>query len=370
MKICFVSPKFPTEQYPDGVWDYTQKVCEEMARLGHDITILMSSGYGADFQSPLKTVPFAPAWGFKTFLRLFKLCRMEKYDILNLQYSPPFYGVFFKIFYPFIRLVCPAVMTIHTLVGAGSLNRLLAFMLITFSSGVISTNEEVSYMIGRYMPWKKDFARIPIGSNIIPPEKEKIEAKEEKDVIVLTHFGLFYPGKGVETILRAVAELKKEYKDFKLVMIGGKWPGKEQYYESLRQQAKQLDVDDKVSWVGYLPSSDVSEYLSKTDIYLIPYDMGISIRRGSYMAGLVHGLPMISTYAKIKSEYIREGENIALVPPRDPVALKNKILELIHDPDKRTRLAENARSLVDEFSWPKIASRMIQVFEKVRERGA
>ncbi|MGB3056714.1 MAG: glycosyltransferase family 4 protein, partial [Candidatus Omnitrophota bacterium] len=224
--------------------------------------------------------------------------------------------------------------------------------------------------LGRYMPWKKDFARIPIGSNIIPPEKEKIEAKEEKDVIVLTHFGLFYPGKGVETILRAVAELKKEYKDFKLVMIGGKWPGKEQYYESLRQQAKQLDVDDKVSWVGYLPSSDVSEYLSKTDIYLIPYDMGISIRRGSYMAGLVHGLPMISTYAKIKSEYIREGENIALVPPRDPVALKNKILELIHDPDKRTRLAENARSLVDEFSWPKIASRMIQVFEKVRERGA
>jgi glycosyltransferase involved in cell wall biosynthesis len=170
----------------------------------------------------------------------------------------------------------------------------------------------------------------------------------------------------VETLLEAVKGLREEYDDFRLFMLGGKWRGAEDYYDGLKRRAHELGLDDKVLWLGYLPDGKVSEYLSMTDIFIVPFDNGISVRRGSYMAGLAHGLATISTYADIDSEYIRDGENIALVPPRDAAALKAKILELIKDPEKRKLLADNSRRLLEEFSWPKIASRTVQIFEKVK----
>ncbi len=337
--------------------------------MGHEVTVLVSHGYRAatgDGYEALRIVPFTSAWGFGAFLKLFRLCRDEKFDCVDLQYSPPLYGVFFKLLYPLIGLVSPAVVTLHTLVGGGLINRFLAMSLVLFTAEVISTNEEVSYLIRRHLTWKKNLVEIPIGSNIIPPEHGRPPGIKKKEGIVLTHFGLFYPGKGVETILEAAAGLKKEYDDFRLFMLGGKWPGAEDYYDRLRQRARELGLADKVSWLGYLADEKVSEYLSMTDIFLVPFDAGISIRRGSYMAGLVHGLPIVSTRTDIGSEYIKDGENIVLVPPRDAAALKEKILELIKDPGKRARLGENARRLAAEFSWPKIALEMVRTFEKIK----
>ena len=263
-------------------------------------------------------------------------------------------------------MACPATVTLHTLFGIGLINKILALAFVLFCTEVISTNEEVSYLIRKYLPWRENLVQIPIGSNIIPPAGGISPEREKKDKIVLTHFGLFYPGKGAETILKAVAELKKEYDNCQLMMLGGKWRGEEDYYQGLKEQAQKLGIDEKIFWTGYLPAEEVSKYLSVTDIFLVPYDMGVSIRRGSYMAGLAHGLPIISTFSNLESEYIKDGENIVLVPPMDPVALKEKILELVKDSNKRKRLGEGAKRLTEEFHWPNIASRMIQVFEKLK----
>jgi glycosyltransferase involved in cell wall biosynthesis len=340
-----------------------------MIDLGHEITVLASYGYKRNSQPERRwpeVIPFTSRWDFAAFLRLFRLCRREKYDIVNLQYSPALYGTPFKLFYPLVGLACPTVVTLHTLIGGELVNRLVALLFILFCAEIISTNEEITYLIRKHLRWKKDIIQIPIGSNILPPERDGAASKTKKDKLTLTHFGLFYPGKGVETILDAVAELRKEYDDFQLVMLGGEWPGAEDYYHGLQQRAHKLGVDEYVRWMGYLPAGEVSACLSATDIFLIPYDQGISIRRSSYMAGLAYGLPIISTHANIESEYIKEGENIVLVPPKDPLALKEKILELIQDPTRRRELGEKAKRLAAEFHWPNIASRTIQVFERVK----
>jgi glycosyltransferase involved in cell wall biosynthesis len=363
-----ISPYYPPNQFYDGIGDYTEKLCEEMLKAGHEITVLASTGYegvGAS-HNPIKIVPFASRWGFGTFLKLFKLCREKKFDVVNLQYSPPLYGIFFKILFPLIGLVSPTVVTLHTLIGGGPVNKMVALGFVLFCAEIISTNEEISYLVRKRLPWKKNLVQIPIGSAVIPPGQMEPPAAEEKGQIVLAHFGLFYPGKGVETIFKAVAELKKEYGNFRLIMLGGQWRGAEDYYDGLRKQAEQLGIDEKISWVGYLPAEVISEQLAEADIFLVPYDRGVSIRRSSLMVGLAHSLPIISTYAKVKSEYLKENENIALVPPEDAVALKEKILELIQDPHKRRQLGEGAKNLMEEFRWPNIASKMIQVFEEVK----
>lgn len=368
MRICVISPYYPPHTVADGIGDYTKKLYEEVVGLGHEVTVLVSYGYKAEAQPAnrsIRIIPFTSRWDFGALLKLVRLCRREKYDVVNLQYSPLLYANIFKLFFPLIGFFCPTAVSLHTLIGGEAINKLVALGFILFCTKVISTNEEISYLIRKHLWWKKTLTQIPIGSNITPLKPDNPAAKNEEDRLILSHFGLFYPGKGVETILTAIAELKLEYDNFQLIMLGGEWRGYEYYYHDLQQQAHELGIDEYIRWLGYLPAAGISKYLSMTDIYLIPYDRGISIRRGSYMAGLVHGLPIISTYANIESAYIRDAENIALVPPQDPVALKEKILELIKNPAKRKQLGDNARALAAEFHWPNIAAKTICVFRKI-----
>ncbi|MBI5788263.1 MAG: glycosyltransferase family 4 protein [Candidatus Schekmanbacteria bacterium] len=371
MKICVISPYYPPHVVCDGIADYTEKLCRHMAQRGHRIIVLASIGYKAssnDNDDSIHVNPFVAKWDFRAFLKLLKLCRQERFDAVNLQYSPPLYGFWFKLLFPLVSLICPTTVTFHTLTGGGHPNKLIAPVLALFCSHCISANEEVSYLIKKYLPWENP-VQIPIGSNIDPVEIDPQLIRQKynpENKLILTHFGLFYPGKGVETILEAAQQLKTEFAGFKLFMLGERWPGKEDYYLGLQQKAKDLGLDEWITWAGYLHEKAVSEYLAITDIMLLPYDQGASIRRGSLIAALSAGLPVITTYPAIPSVYIQADENIAVVPSKNSQALKDKILALANDPAARKRLGENARRLSGEFSWDNIAQKTLQLLEGKR----
>jgi len=100
----------------------------------------------------------------------------------------------------------------------------------------------------------------------------------------------------------------------------------------------------------------------------VPYDDGATIRRGSLIAGLAHGLPVVSTRSSLASAYLRDGDNVALVPPRDARALAAKLAELLGAPAEAARLGRGARALAERFAWPVIAAETRRVFARVRER--
>jgi glycosyltransferase involved in cell wall biosynthesis len=77
-------------------------------------------------------------------------------------------------------------------------------------------------------------------------------------------------------------------------------------------------------------------------------------------------LPLLSTRSPVSSAYLRDGENIALVPPQDPHALAARILALLSAPAQARRLAEGALALAERFSWPRIARETREVYLRVR----
>jgi glycosyltransferase involved in cell wall biosynthesis len=185
------------------------------------------------------------------------------------------------------------------------------------------------------------------------------------------HFGLFYPGKGVETLLQAVRLLREHGTAFRLFMIGGLWPGAERYYEQLRALATAYQLDRWVHWIGYCPAEEVSAYLLASDLCVLPYDDGISSRRGSLMAALAHRVPVISTHPSIPSAYFKDGENVSLVPPRHPEALRDRILELMRAPQSKACLGQNGARLLQVFSWPRIGQQTLELYAQVsRSRTA
>ena len=77
---------------------------------------------------------------------------------------------------------------------------------------------------------------------------------EEDGLLRLTALGRFVKKKGFDTLLEAFASLRKEESNVKLT-IGGDGPER----KALKQLAMDLDISDKVEFVGWV--EDVTEFL-------------------------------------------------------------------------------------------------------------
>ena len=133
-------------------------------------------------------------------------------------------------------------------------------------------------------------------------------------------------------------------------------------YEELREE---LGLTDRVFWTGYTPQPEVSANLLASDICVLPYRDGVSFRRGSFMAALSHGLPIVSTRPRVDVPELVHGENILLVPPDAPVALAEAIARLAQDANLRRRLGEGAARLAQVFTWEKIAEKTKALYEEI-----
>ena len=120
-----------------------------------------------------------------------------------------------------------------------------------------------------------------------------------------------------------------------------------------------------MTWAGRRDAEDVSRILAVADLFVAPFDAGASMRRGSLLAALAHGMPVVSTSASLPSSYLRDGDNVALVPPRDAPALAARIARLLDSRAQRARLARGARKLADRLAWPSIAEETRAVYRRV-----
>ncbi|MDY7041557.1 MAG: glycosyltransferase, partial [Chloroflexota bacterium] len=103
--------------------------------------------------------------------------------------------------------------------------------------------------------------------------------------------------------------------------------------------------------------------LLAADICVLPYRDGASFRRGSFMAALAHGRAIVSTTPRVPVPELRDEENILLTQPDDPPALAAAISRLARDSILRQRLADGAATLAQQFTWEKIATRTLALYE-------
>ena len=92
------------------------------------------------------------------------------------------------------------------------------------------------------------------------------------------------------------------------------------------------DLAGRVIATGGLPPADVSAHLSTCDVLLQPYDDGASARRGSLMAGLALGLPVVSNRGPVTGAIWTTRSAIYLAESADAPDLARSVSELLsHD---------------------------------------
>jgi glycosyltransferase involved in cell wall biosynthesis len=123
---------------------------------------------------------------------------------------------------------------------------------------------------------------------------------------------------------------------------------------SLQESLRGLPVALHVS--GVLPENDVERLLRSSDVLLFVRGP-ISSRRGSAIAGIACGLPVIA-FAGTETAAPITDAGVVLVPGENKTALGEALVRVLSDRDYHARLAERSRAAYrNHFSWDAIAAR-------------
>jgi glycosyltransferase involved in cell wall biosynthesis len=139
------------------------------------------------------------------------------------------------------------------------------------------------------------------------------------------------PRKGLDVLLRALAEIVREGIPFRACLVG---PGP--LLAAHRRLARDLGLEDRVVIVGQV--EDVFTYLRLADVFVLP-----SLEEGSGSVSLLEalqaGVAIVASDCDGIPEDIVDGEDGLLVPPGDERALRDALVTLLRDPSLRSRLA-------------------------------
>jgi glycosyltransferase involved in cell wall biosynthesis len=127
---------------------------------------------------------------------------------------------------------------------------------------------------------------------------------------------------------------------------------------------------DYVHWTDFVGQEEVSAYLTASDVAVLPYRDGASYRRGSLMAVLAHGLPIVTTepHPSMVSGILprlENGRNAVLVPRGDPIALAQGVVRIMNDARLAARLRQGAQAVAAAFTWDSIAQRTLAFYQRV-----
>jgi glycogen(starch) synthase len=155
--------------------------------------------------------------------------------------------------------------------------------------------------------------------------------------------------KGIDTLLRAFDEVKKEISDVKLVLLS-------------RGDIQNLS-QDVIHINSFVTERERIEMISASDVFVVPslYEpFGIVAVEGLAMNKAVIG----SRTGGIK-EIIEDGKSGLLFEPGNHMELADKIKFLLKNDMEKKRMEGNARKRAAYFSWEKNAKKVASIYQSL-----
>jgi L-malate glycosyltransferase len=140
--------------------------------------------------------------------------------------------------------------------------------------------------------------------------------------------------KGQTDLIRAAAEIFREFHDVKFLLVGD---GAER--SRLEALTQELGLSDTVLFLGR--RKDVPDILACCDLFVLPsWAEGLP---NSVLEAMAAGLPVVATRVGGTAEIIEDGVDGLLVAPKEPHALAQAILRILKDREFAKRMAHSAR---------------------------
>ena len=378
MRIGIITCEYPPMR--GGVVAYTQILAHELARAGHKVALFT----GPEAVDTRFDIEHTPTWNSAILRAIARWADREHLDILNLQYQTAAYGMS-----PWIHLLPDAlrwrrlVVTFHDLrppylfPKAGPVRNWAVMRLARRSAGAIVTNHEDAQQLV-HLPHCE---LIPIGSNILDrlprrfdPQPWRERAGAGPHDYLLAYFGMINHSKGLDTLIEAMNLLRQQRIPVRLVLVGDALgssdPTNQRYRKAFEAQITEAELAPFVHRTGHLDQDiAIGSYLKAADAVVLPFRDGASYRRGSLMAAIYYGCPIVTTTPRIEIPLFNHRRNMLFVPPDDAPALAETLRTFRHDAELRQRLCLEAENLSHLFNWTQIASHHLNFFRRILSGG-
>jgi len=368
MRIDLVFPAFPPAL--DGIGDYTARLAATLGR-SHDVRVLTAE------PAPEPCPPARVLTAFSTssiggIRRLDEAVALDPPDWLILQYNPFSYGHWG--FNPHVAALLRRLRRQHPDLRLAAMVHEPYVPIETWQFAVMWTWQRWQFrQVGRavdvlffplqtwadrFRPWfpTATVHALPVGSNIPNVGADRTATRRDlgiDDRLVVGLFGTAHPSRQLGTVRAALDRLRADGHAPLLLYVGPDGP-------VVQATLNGHDLYD----VGPLPAAAVSRHLSTMDLYLAPFENGVSARRGSFLVGPQHGLATVSTRGVDTDPLFEPATEtgVGLAPDDNPSAFADHVARLVqNDRERADRAAAGAAFFDRTFAWPRLAEQLTQV---------
>jgi glycosyltransferase involved in cell wall biosynthesis len=370
------------EYYPvlSGGTVFTEKMAEELTRLGYDVEIL-TARIGKDqplveTASGFRVLRFPTArrsvsdstllehlgyFGFGT-PQMIRRALGQRYDLLFSVFAIPSglmaLGIAKALGVPSVVFVdaadCPGVESAMKSY-VRHLTKLFGFV-VNRSDGVVVLDGLQDLALPHIQHDRTTI--IPNGATL--PERVA-EPGSHGSTLELLSIGRLVLRKGFGEILAALGLVREKRSDFRLKIVGY---GRAE--DEIRRVLDAHRIADNVEFVGRVEYSKLAPYYLGADAYLFYGD-----REGSSLAMIeaaAHGLPLVVSDHPGNRTYVEHGRSGLLVEHKNPRALADAILHLLENRGALAQMGAESRAIAERYTWRRIAERYDEFFREILSR--
>ena len=367
MKILRVT----SDLYPysiGGLGIHVHELSKEIAKQGHQVTV-----FTCEKHPELKNniVNGYNVYYFKSLINSFGnsvspsmlfslISKVDGFDIVH-AHSHLFFSTHMTAFVRKIRKKTPLVVTNHGFVSQRVPMNTQKIILPIIAKWTYSNADAVicytPEMRTEMENWGIGTENVRIIHNGVNTEffKPLNNIQKEYDLIWV---GRYVPGKGIEFLIQALNELKKQVNNFKVIMVGS-GPLK----KSIEEMTDKSNLKNNVSFIENISNDEMLYYYNKSKLFVLP-----SIEEGvprTILEAMSCGLPVIcSDLPQLKT--LIDGSGI-LVPKRDITKIADAVIKIQTDTKIYEKFSKNARyQIAIKYSWEDTVKKTIELYEEVK----
>jgi glycosyltransferase involved in cell wall biosynthesis len=376
MKILQVTPFFSPVM--GGSAEVPYQISKKLAQRGHQVTV-----YTSDYKLTREYIDAAPGvtvQPFKTWSsvanfyitpEIIKAAREEvrNFDVVHMHNYRTFQNIVLhhytkKYGVPYI---------LHAYGGAPRVMSKLKMKLLydyLWGYGILKDASRIIAAlpneVEQYVDMGIDKSKMTqIPNNINIDEYEQLPKKNtfrQKYGITEEHMVLFlgriHKIKGIDILVKGVAELIREGKSIRLVIIGPD----DGYLPTLMELIRDLKIEENVTITGFVPAEMKKAAYVDADVYVLPsvYESFPT----TVLEAAACGTPVI-VMESCQIAYIVK-DTFGLVVPNDEHRLRDALLNILTDKNMRNKFGETGRVTVREnYTWSRNVEKVETVYKEV-----
>ncbi len=373
MKIALVSPY--DYGYPGGVGRHIAALAAHFRAAGHQVAIIVpgTSDQEDEEEDGIfrigRVVPL-PANGsvaritlsLRMIARVKRLLAAERFDVIHVHE-------------PLMPALPLAVLRYSQTVNVGTFHafrhsyygyyygRPLLRLVFNKLHGRIAVSRVALGYVSQYFPGS--YAIIPNGVDLsrFHADVRPIERYRDGRLNIL-FVGRWEKRKGLSYLIRAYEKVQQYFPQSRLLVAGPEGRHGKAYRAYVERHGLR-----GIEFIGQVSDEDLPRYYRAADVFCAPSTSGESF--GIVLPeAMASGVPVVTTDIEGYRQVVGHGMHGVLVPPRDEASLADALCRLLDNPAERERMGANGRSAAQQYSWERVADRVLTYYTEILEDKA